>query len=38
MILIFGKKRGLYKASEKRLVGTKWVRNPLLKEFPENNS
>ena len=38
MILIFGKKRKLYKASEKRLVGTKWVRNPLLKEFPENNS
>ena len=38
MILIFGKKRELYKASEKRLVGTKWVRNPLSEEFPENNS
>ena len=27
----------LYQASEKRLVGTKWIRNPLPEEFPENN-
>ena len=27
----------LYRASERKLIGTKWVREPLEEELPENN-